>query len=559
MGKRRAEMSEEEHARVKARNTELQRERRAALTAQHKEQLRVRNAEAKRRQRERERQARGAANTSNPDSLAAPQLDDNVPGPSNPRSPRRSESPLTPPPDTPPPTLVQLDQATGVLGVQVAKSAPTVRWSSGQITVLPYVEGEQGENALQQDQAYTEGLAKCPESLPPTDLVVFLSKDASSMDLLTAAREGLSNNKSVVIRGIVDTHGFEFTEAGMYDEFACLPDRVMKVHDMKLRTADFTNPFVNTTLGEFLRGITDPEVVRVALDFPLAQLPIPYPFEKLDDGLTMGWNQTQGAITVDEKLLPGDVWTIRSWGLAHHAGVLTYIHHDSEGLGTHIIPFSGIKNWIIVSTKRGKVTRDELTTFLMELTDSDRLLSQFTDKIDCETIHLYPGDLIIMPPGQLHAVYTPVASFCRGGHFYNLDTMHLTELSRFVDTTAGKYVTNQAHSGTLETLCRLVLVLPAIPRTRNITPELYKRSLVSLCGMVAYHTRYTAQSEKKQRSETLNRASEIAKAVLNHFSIRSYARYQAFMSDPAVNPFERGEEVVLYDVLEPHRAQPVQI
>lgn len=37
-----------------------------------------------------------------------------------------------------------------------------------------------------------------------------------------------------------------------------------------------------------------------------------------------------------------------------------------------------------------------------------------------------------MPPGQHHAVFTPVAGFSRGGRYFNLDTMHLTELSRFV-------------------------------------------------------------------------------------------------------------------------------
>lgn len=72
-----------------------------------------------------------------------------------------------------------------------------------------------------------------------------------------------------------------------------------------------------------------------------------------------------------------------------------------------------------------------------------------------------------MPPGQHHAVYTPVAGFSRGGHFFNLDTMHLTELSRFTDATHGTHITNDFHSGTLETLCRLVLVLPVLQESRS--------------------------------------------------------------------------------------------
>lgn len=80
-----------------------------------------------------------------------------------------------------------------------------------------------------------------------------------------------------------------------------------------------------------------------------------------------------------------------------------------------------------------------------------------------------------MPPGQIHIVFTPVASFCRGGHFFNLDTMHLTELSRFVDASRGKFVTNQAHHGTLNTLCRIVMSLPFLPRSRSRYSWLYSK------------------------------------------------------------------------------------
>ena len=72
-----------------------------------------------------------------------------------------------------------------------------------------------------------------------------------------------------------------------------------------------------------------------------------------------------------------------------------------------------------------------------------------------------------MPPGQLHTVYTPVAGFSRGGHFFNLDTMHLTEMSRFLDATSGSFFTNDYHHGTLETLCRLVISLTILPESRS--------------------------------------------------------------------------------------------
>ena len=78
-----------------------------------------------------------------------------------------------------------------------------------------------------------------------------------------------------------------------------------------------------------------------------------------------------------------------------------------------------------------------------------------------------------MPPGKHHAVFTPVSGFSRGGHCLNFDTMHLTEVSRFVDTTEAKYVTNDSHRGTLETLCRMVISLTVLPRSRSESRRLF--------------------------------------------------------------------------------------
>ena len=164
-----------------------------------------------------------------------------------------------------------------------------------------------------------------------------------------------------------------------------------------------------------------------------------------------------------------------------------------------------------------------------------------------------------MPPGQHHAVYTPVAGFSRGGHYYNLDTMHLTEVSRFVDTTQGKFVTNDTHHGTLETLCRMVISLTIIPKSRSesrfhfansllSTPlELYKRSLIALCGMVRYHERYIAQGTAAQESETLDMAAHMAETVLAHFDLRDLKQYEAFLAGTEM--FDKGEEVDIHELL----------
>lgn len=66
----------------------------------------------------------------------------------------------------------------------------------------------------------------------------------------------------------------------------------------------------------------------------------------------------------------------------------------------------------------------------------------------------------ILPPGLVHAVYTPTASFSTGGHFYNYNCMHLTELSRFIDAELATTATNQDMEHALETLRRMVIAIP---------------------------------------------------------------------------------------------------
>jgi hypothetical protein len=70
----------------------------------------------------------------------------------------------------------------------------------------------------------------------------------------------------------------------------------------------------------------------------------------------------------------------------------------------------------------------------------------------------------VQPPGQFHAVYTPVKTLADGGHALNFEWLHLTELSRYLDIKKGQYFTNQVHEHSLETLQRMVVNLPRINR-----------------------------------------------------------------------------------------------
>lgn len=92
--------------------------------------------------------------------------------------------------------------------------------------------------------------------------------------------------------------------------------------------------------------------------------------------------------------MAADLWTVRSWRLAHHAGILTYPHHDAEGAGTFVIPYSGTKIWLCIKVNSQKVPRDELSNLCAEISSPDEPLSRLGDAIRVETVHANTGDLV---------------------------------------------------------------------------------------------------------------------------------------------------------------------
>lgn len=139
----------------------------------------------------------------------------------------------------------QNDLVTGILGVQVDDRAPTVEWSSGQLTVLPFlpIQGRKRRlrNVLKKDAHYTASMATFPEAVPSSSQVVFLDKGMDKQDLFILAREALSCDKVVVVRDYVDTHGFEFTLDGLENHFTVTPHTAIQVHGRHTSLVTFSS------------------------------------------------------------------------------------------------------------------------------------------------------------------------------------------------------------------------------------------------------------------------------------------------------------------------------
>lgn len=195
----------------------------------------------------------------------------------------------------------------------------------------------------------------------------------------------------------------------------------------------------------------------------------------IDHGLVHGWNETSNCVEIRSKIHPQN-FTSKGWGLLSHAGFTSYPHHDAEGTLTWIRMECGVKLWAIFYLKGGSSDRIQLQHLSVRLADFNTHKEWIHEHCYGEVMALYPGDLLyvqrywlhswltlwisILPPGVVHAVYTPVPSFCTGGHFYHYACMHLTELSRYVDAEVAKTSTNQDMEHALETLRRMVIALP---------------------------------------------------------------------------------------------------
>ncbi|KAG2063199.1 hypothetical protein BDR04DRAFT_1164120 [Suillus decipiens] len=442
------------------------------------------------------------------------------------------------------------DLATTIIGSQVDQESGTVQWSDGSTTVLPCIM-KNNINICQNDADAVSFFALLPESLPGTSQnVVHLqysdwhSRSRKLCDEISAA---LRISKAVVIRQVSTpepaTLNLEYLEdRGMSDLMHVV------IHDAEQRTKDFTYPHQHATLADFMGNIHDPKKIQCILDVPFGQGGLPLSLSTLDSGIINGWNQTTVDCPISEKVHP-DNFTVHSWALLHGPAYWTYPHHDSDGSATFVQIETGEKKWgLWRPINEDTMTRTNLSNMALTLTDLYRYRENIQENWHGEIVTLLPGDMLIQPAGQFHAVYTPVASFATGGHFYNYESMHLTELSRYIDHKQGKHLTNQVHEHSLETFQRMVVNLPRISRR----VKLYSRPLIALCMMVLDCNKYVAAGTEKPKLKmsTTKLAHDIANAVIKYFwkdlktATKIYRKHQTDGSNNQMHPgqpISRGE------------------
>lgn len=135
------------------------------------------------------------------------------------------------------------------------------------------------------------------------------------------------------------------------------------------------------------------QVRHFFVSFSIFYLFVEHVVSMLDDGLTVGWSQTQRDLPFEKRKVYADNLAVRSWALAHQAGTLTYPHHDADGDVTYIIGMFGVKLWTFDFALDPTLSREELQAIAEDLCNPD---VRQHPRIHAETVYLYLGDLVFI-------------------------------------------------------------------------------------------------------------------------------------------------------------------
>ncbi|KAG2063549.1 hypothetical protein BDR04DRAFT_1123182 [Suillus decipiens] len=434
--------------------------------------------------------------------------------------------------------LYQLDLTVGVLGMQVPVESDTIRWMDGHTTVLPLVASEENTNVCDSvDIPIIKFLAESPASTSKSNNVLHLTNDALEKDdILDVVGHALSANQAIVIRGKEhDRSNVDLSAEYLEKQFAISPNRPVCIHDVMIRSKDHVHPTKGGSVRSFFDAMNDPTKIQCILDLPLAHVALPKSLVQIDHGLVYGWNETTHVVPITRTIHPEN-FTVKGWGMVHHAGFLTYPHHDAEGTLTWIRMEVGVKLWVYFRPRGRQHDRSHLQNIATRLVNFTEHTEWLKRHCNAEVITLLPGDILIQPPCMMHAVYTPVASFATGGHFYHYGCMHLTELARYIDVEVADSTTNQNLAHALETIRRMVIAIPYL--SRNIT--LFTRPLLSLCMMATKSIQYRAKGNSQRSArdtETAQPSIDISDVILGYLGVSqrvsaSYILYQGNQLSP---------------------------
>ena len=357
---------------------------------------------------------------------------------------------------------------TSFEGFCYPEESPTIVWPGGRFkTKLPCIMRGK-KNILENEAKHLEALSH--QATLDSAYVEYLSYNVSNHGTETAAVviDRLQNDRTVVIRGYPYEHVPVETSA-LRDQFRFQEDVSVVASDAATRLKMKRNPHIAMSLAQFCKGTKDNTRIQCVLDMPAIEQHRPSFMSFLDDGLISHQSLHNYS---GRTVIPLDALKASSWVLIHQGLYHTFAHHDADGFCTWTQILSGYKFWVILHPKKlrsAKNGNDIYDANVLYSNDTLRKDGYYGQDTEMAIIYGEPGDIIIMPPGTFHEVYTPCPSVTIGGHFYSYHTLHLTELSRLIHQKSEGGFTNADHQSAGLTIALMMACLPFMKKHGKAT------------------------------------------------------------------------------------------
>ncbi|PPQ76292.1 LOW QUALITY PROTEIN: hypothetical protein CVT26_009706 [Gymnopilus dilepis] len=157
-----------------------------------------------------------------------------------------------------------------------------------------------------------------------------------------------------------------------------------------------------------------------------------------------------------------------SWGTAGTQHTLTFLHIDSDGVGTEDGPQCGAKLWGVISPRRS-LPLSSIYFFLHQGFCVNEVLNE--SDYDFEAVVLRPGDRFYMKPGTPHFVYGLEDAICVGSHHYVTTLMQETLQGLIHAFVLHKFLTNTQHPPTRQILRKILIFFQRGTMLGQIPPD----------------------------------------------------------------------------------------
>ncbi|TCD62265.1 hypothetical protein EIP91_007123 [Steccherinum ochraceum] len=373
-------------------------------------------------------------------------------------------------------------------GKEYCPNAQVLMWPGGVKTKGPWCPDSRRKphNLASHDLKYVSAVARAAELPAEGPYYTCWAYDPLEDDVELARRitRSLGQRKVVHLTNNPPdpvTAKLQWTDTSFHSNFGLALDREYEAIEAKQRTRNAsTNKKLNVnhrmTIPEFTSMLDNDKEVHAILDAPVVQVSLPSWVKLADDGHSGYFRD----VPLDKyrRSIPKDVQGTQSWFLIHMGRFHTFPHHDSNGLCTLIRILHGCKCWVYLRNPDIDDCQDrEALQKALEAYGATDV--QFKEGLVRFVIYCQPGDLLIQGPGVYHEVYTPIPTASAGGHFYTVDTMHLTEMTLWYSLGVHDCDTNHNHPSVTLTMIGMINGLRSNPR--NDYP---RKALAALCRII---------------------------------------------------------------------------